>query len=64
MRCNRCGAKARCIGKEPKYCYTDIVGIRRKYECKKCGAIFNTVEEIEHDYGGYLDGPVIFNGER
>lgn len=44
MRCKRCGAKARCIGKEPKYCYTDIVGIRRKYECKKCGAVFNTVE--------------------
>lgn len=61
MKC-RCGNKARFVGKEPKYSYTAVIGIRRRYECKRCGAVFYTVELREDDDHGNWDEPVIFNG--
>ena len=62
MRCY-CGSEAHCVGKEPEYIYDGIVGVRRRYECKKCGAVFFTIEKREEVHGNW-DGPVIFNGER
>lgn len=52
MKCYRCGSKVRCIGKEPEYCYDVVVGVRRRYECKKCGAVFVTVEKRKDTESG------------
>ena len=63
MKCYHCGSKACYIGKEPEYCYDTVIGVRRRYECKKCGAKFVTIEKREESVGNW-DGPVIFNGGR